>query len=153
MRRSERGFALMELIASMAILAVVLATSTSVLFHAGAITARTNAGADGIRGLHRALEILEADVRSADRVEAGTAGTLRLAAAGGDLEWRLTGGVLWRHGPDREERVASGISGFRVAPEEGLWRISLDLAGRAGRDGRRAGVTTLAGPRRGEDAR
>jgi prepilin-type N-terminal cleavage/methylation domain-containing protein len=153
MRSTEGGFTLTELLLSLGVLAVVLATTATVLHNANAAVARTNAAAGGVQGLHRALERLERDIRGASRVEPGLAGAVRLVGTAGSLDWSLDRGTLRRRSVAGTETVASGISGFRVAPEDGLWRISLDLAGRGGEGQPRAGVTTLVGVRPGPEVR
>ena len=153
MRRAEGGFTIDEILVVLVVLGAILGVTGTVLVNARATVSTTNACADGVRGLHRALERIEADLRGASRVESGPAGEVRLPGQTGPVEWRLEKGVLLRRSTRGRERIASGLSSFRVAGEDGMWRITLDLAGHGGEGRPRAGVTTLVALRAGEESR
>lgn len=148
--RSERGFTLLELMGSLALIGAVSVVAGGLAHHSQRTGDLGAAYANDVAETRRALDRVERDLRSARAVRTGER-TIVVVTGAGEVKWRLAGRELLRG----DEVVARNVAAFTAERRDGgLVEVRLDL-GRRSPDARRtASVSTVVRVRAaGEDVR
>jgi hypothetical protein len=153
MRRTERGFTILEMLVLMVFLSSFLALLTSTMVVVRKTDDEAEALSKDLLGMTRALAALEADGRASTRVETDGAGEVRMETTRGPVAYRVREGVLSRSAEGRWSVLARGVRDLSVVPENGLLRATVRMTRAHEGKRRKPEATTWIAPRGGEAGR
>ena len=111
----QRGLTLMELVVSMAVLAIVMGLGLQLEFQTQRAIDREQAKATRLGSEADLLSLLRRDIRAAAAIgpRSTEARLILVSADGGRVEYRVTPGGVERSGPEPSAGVLAGIEGVR----------------------------------------
>jgi prepilin-type N-terminal cleavage/methylation domain-containing protein len=153
MRRSDRGFTLLELLVVVVVLGTTLAAVGTTLASTHRADRACESRALDLVGLGRALAALEGDLRESTDVRVESPVRLLLTTTRGAVEYRVLEGALERVAGGRVSPLARDMLDLRVTREGPLVRATIRLARERLPGKRKAEATTLVAPRAWREGR
>jgi len=145
--RRQRGFTLLELMGSLALIGAVSVVAGGFAFHAKETTELGSLYAGDVAETRRALDAVERDLRGARGVRPG-ANSLVVVTDAGDVAWKLDGHSLLRG----DAVLARNVANFRAERRGAACvDVTIELGHRAPHAARTARVATTVFLRAGAE--